>query len=1655
MAVEADLQDVERLLTESNKTCVDEPPAVIGCFNGPRSFTLSGSNRSIDAVAETFLKQFSFSSMRTKKLNVSNAFHSTLVDPLMTSLEEIAQDLRFKDPSIPIERATEFSSHGRLRSRYVAEHMRFPVYFNQAVQRLAKQFPSCVWLEAGSNSTVTSMASRALGSPAVSHFQSLNITSDNALDNLTDATVSLWKAGVKVSFWQHHFSQTHNYKHLLLPPYQFDKARHWLELKKPITAVAEKAKQPETHVETLPEGLLTFVRYLDNTDRCAQFRVNTMIPKYKRLVSGHVVAETAPICPATVQVDLAIEGIRSIRPGLLDSGHEPQVQGVENQSPICIDPDRSVWLEVTALGRDGHTWDFKMISTGSQKGSLTTTHTTGNVVFCATNDLQIQLEFARYERLVGHRRCSDILQCTDADDVIQGRNIYKTFAEIVDYGHDYRGLKKLVGRGTESAGHVVKSYNQETWLDAHLSDCFCQVGGIWVNCMTDRAPTDIFIANGIEKWARSPKLRQVDSRPDTWDVFAYHHQSSDKAYLTDIFIFSGTTGALMEVILGINYVKIPKISMSKLLSRLTGVNIEPSIAVSKPKDIRLHQTEAKSGPPPPRPPKTGKMPKPKSDKKQSLQSDVSIKVKAILAELSGLDFGDIKDDSELANIGIDSLMGMELAREIEGTLKCSLPTEQLVEITDLPGLMRCVHAVLGSDSICSNESDDMKDSDEDDPISNNPSIFTPSDSDTNDTSVSGADVFEYLAEFLGLDREEIKAGAILRDLGVDSLLSTELRSEIAAKYEVHIPEELALEDLTIDQLELKVKGSSSHSNHIAGNMKLITPQMDTIDSAGVPVVSTKNPPASPSNDLQVPAAKVLEAFGETKLLTDQFIADFQCADYVEAVIPRQTEMCVALTIEAFEELGCSLRTAEAGKHLERIKHLPQHERLVDYLYLMLEKEGRLINVNNGCIIRTAIDVPSRSSIEILQSLLSRFPDHNGANKLTHYAGKNLAQILSGKTDGIKLIFGSEEGRELVSGLYGDWPLNKMYYKMMEDFLSRLVSKLKMHQGPLKILEMGAGTGGTTKWLVPLLASLKVPVEYTFTDLAPSFVASARKRFKMYPFLKFRTHDIEKGPEEDLLNSQHVVIASNAVHATHSLTVSTTNIRKFLRPDGFLMMLEMTGTLYWVDMIFGLFEGWWLFDDGRTHAVTNESRWEKDLQSVGYGHVDWTDGARAENKVERFFIALASGSRYDRLPLSSNPQPMKSLSADSKARKVVVDEYVRNRTADFAAPARNPSIITSHPLASCVLITGATGSVGSHLVAHLSRLPEVKSIICVNRRSKQDPHQRQEQALISKGILLDQESLAKLKVLESNTSKPNLGLSQSDYEEILSKVTHIVHNAWLMSAKLPLRGFEAQFQIMRNMIDLAGDVSTHRPEGTKVTFEFVSSIATVGHYPLWSNSPYVPEERVTIESVLTNGYGDAKYVCELMLDKTLHRYPNHFRTMAVRIGQIAGSSTSGYWNPMEHLSFLWKSSQTLKALPDFDGLLSWTPVNYVAATLSDLALADNMAYPIYHIDNPIRQPWRKMIPVLADALDIPRENTIPFGDWVQRVRHSPNLVSEDNPAAKLIDFLDDNFIRMSCGGLLLDTVKCREHSKTLAAVGPVSDDVARKFVKSWKDMKFLN
>lgn len=1109
IAIEADLRDTEQLLHEAGKRCKEagETPATIACFNASRSFTLAGSVGSIDMVVDVIATNPAFYSIRFKRLNVSNAFHSTLIDPLIPKLKELGAELYFNRPSIHLELATNMHTSQTPSSSYPADHMRNPVYFDHAIQRLSQKFSSAIYLEAGSNATITSIASKALGTPESCRFQAVNISTAKSMHLLTIATINLWKEGLRIVHWSHSRLQTYEYNLVLLPPYQFEKSRHWLELKTP-PRFTELLQQDRTmQLEEVPKGLYTFFEYRGSGFQSARFRINTSSPRYEELVLGHKIAQTAAICPATLQVDIAIDALMSLRSGAEDfKKFQPQIHDVSNQAALCNDHSRSVWLDLDCVDEFYRTWNWRISSEITDRASATL-HASGQILLVSVDDNKGQAEFSRYERLTGHQYCVHLLYESHSDKILQGQQIYEKFRDIVDYPQSYRALQRLVGKGNESAGRIVKERSGETWLDTHLSDGFSQVGGIWVNCMTDCDPADMYIATGFEKWVRSPMLPVDYVKPAVWDILAKHHRQTNEAFLSDIFVFDSTNGALMEVILGVNYHRVPRASMRKMLARMTStLTIKPAL-VSTEEMASSTVPVIKNGP-------TPLMTTQRDLPTLHTEKSVPEQIRHLLAEICGCQAEDIHDDSELADIGIDSLMGMELGRELENLFNTKLMNNGLALTTNFEGLVDYVKGAL---------------------------------------SLSRKDHFS----------------------------------------------------LT----EWKTSTSDNQNGHSS-------PSLFT-DKSGHQESRSKS-------ELLLHSSIIPEAFQESKYLTDRFMQEYHCAGYVDTVLPKQNQLCVALAVEAFDQLGCNLRTAKAGQILEHVTVVNDQKKLSTYLYQLLEKEARLIDMQGNQITRTAIALPMNSSEEILHELLRDYPDHDWANKLTYFAGRNLANVLNGSCDGIKLIFGTDEGRKLVTGLYGDSLLNKVANAQMQDVLARIAEKIPRSHGPLRILELGAGTAGTTKGMVDLITKLDIPIEYTFTDLSGSFVGAARRRFKDYPWMKFRVHDIEKSPADELVGSQHIVLGSNAIHATRSLSESAKNVRKFLRPDGFLMILEMTQQLYWVDIIFGLFKGWWLFQDERTHAIASEIVWKTALRSAGYGHVDWTDGKQPETRIQRIIIAQALG-----------------------------------------------------------------------------------------------------------------------------------------------------------------------------------------------------------------------------------------------------------------------------------------------------------------------------------------------------------------------------------------------------------------------------------------------
>ncbi len=218
-------------------------------------------------------------------------------------------------------------------------------------------------------------------------------------------------------------------------------------------------------------------------------------------------------------------------------------------------------------------------------------------------------------------------------------------------------------------------------------------------------------------------------------------------------------------------------------------------------------------------------------------------------------------------------------------------------------------------------------------------------------------------------------------------------------------------------------------------------------------------------------------------------------------------------------------------------------------------------------------------------------------------GPRLSEVLQGKLDPLQLLLPDGDFTTLA-GVYRESAMQIVMNTLIQKMLSR-VCQNPVTTEVCRILEIGAGTGGTTD---SLLSHLSIDrTEYVFTDVSPVFTALAERKFTDYPFVRYRVLNIEQNPLKQGFDSYryNVVIAANVFHATRTLAITIRNARRLLAPGGFLVLIEITAPVYWLDLTFGLTQGWWRFEDTDlrpTYPLLSAEKWEVMLNSEGFDPV---------------------------------------------------------------------------------------------------------------------------------------------------------------------------------------------------------------------------------------------------------------------------------------------------------------------------------------------------------------------------------------------------------------------------------------------------------------------
>lgn len=318
----------------------------------------------------------------------------------------------------------------------------------------------------------------------------------------------------------------------------------------------------------------------------------------------------------------------------------------------------------------------------------------------------------------------------------------------------------------------------------------------------------------------------------------------------------------------------------------------------------------------------------------------------------------------------------------------------------------------------------------------------------------------------------------------------------------------------------------------------------------------------------------------------------------------------------------------------------------------------------------------------------------------------------------------------------------------------------------------------------------------------------------------------------------------------------------------------------------------------------------------------------------------------------------------------------------------------------IILTGATGALGAHVLDLLRASPKISRIYCLVRGADVDAaKERTSKSLHLRGLndlSSSHQKNDKIVVIRTQLSDPQLGLKDEIYSRVATEVDLIIHVAWTVSFRIKLRSFvKDNIAGVKNLLELASKNSRVMPP----RFVYYSSAAAVMNKPL-SQTEYLAEEISTDPSYVSPlGYSRSKWVAEQICWKASQTTLKD-RIAVVRVGQLSGNSRSGAWNTNEAWPMMLSTVRLTGSLPALTGEpLDWLPVDVAAQALLEVAASlrnkDNRSV-IYHVLNEHREPmWLEMLQWLKMTRDF---DVVSPETWVAQLEQCQHT---EHPALRLL------------------------------------------------------
>jgi yersiniabactin nonribosomal peptide synthetase/pyochelin synthetase len=223
-------------------------------------------------------------------------------------------------------------------------------------------------------------------------------------------------------------------------------------------------------------------------------------------------------------------------------------------------------------------------------------------------------------------------------------------------------------------------------------------------------------------------------------------------------------------------------------------------------------------------------------------------------------------------------------------------------------------------------------------------------------------------------------------------------------------------------------------------------------------------------------------------------------------------------------------------------------------------------------------------------------------------------LLTGRVSAQKLLFPAGSSR-IVEGLYRTNPAAAMQNSVAAALIHAACVGWPQSR-PLRILELGAGTGATTTAIIAGLPTTEL--HYRFTDVSRFFIKRAARQFAQHPFVAYDRLDIDRPVAEQGFEhrSFDIIVGANVLHTAKHIDQTLRHVRDLLSDDGIVVAIETTSNTTLQMITFGHFDGVCHFQDHRRLSnlpFLSCSEWQSALRCAGLGNVTAVPSPEARSR----------------------------------------------------------------------------------------------------------------------------------------------------------------------------------------------------------------------------------------------------------------------------------------------------------------------------------------------------------------------------------------------------------------------------------------------------------